>query len=324
MTMRHGLERLPTENELMNRDQRGGFTLVELLVVIGIVNLAVALLAPATLQSREAARLKACEANLKEIGLATHAYIKTHRHLPSGYVSSGSSQYISTTVPQKILIPLGKPIGGKTYAVDFGPPPSSYSEWRLNFDWGWHSKLLPHMRGEVPKIDYTQRKNSSANISAMRAVIKPYVCPSARLPGKRPGGFGYTTYRCSMGTRPTNGVMYRSSKTRLGDVADGTTQTLLIGETLIGLWGDGYSCCARVADDNNDNIPDRMVANQPRAFDTWWTNSGVHYFGFGSWHPDVCPFVFVDGHVKSLNKKIDFKVFKALATRAGKEQVKVP
>jgi len=127
-----------------------------------------------------------------------------------------------------------------------------------------------------------------------------------------------------MGTRPTNGVMYRSSKSRLGDVADGTTQTLLIGETLIGLWGDGYSCCARVADDNNDNIPDRMVANQPRAFDTWWTNSGVHYFGFGSWHPDVCPFVFVDGHVKSLNKKIDFKVFKALATRAGKEQVKVP
>ena len=112
MTMRHGLGRLPMENELMNRDQRGGFTLVELLVVIGIVNVAVALLAPATLQSREAARLKACEANLKDIGVATHAYIKTHRHLPSGYVSSGSSQYIAASVPQKLLIPLGKPVGG--------------------------------------------------------------------------------------------------------------------------------------------------------------------------------------------------------------------
>ena len=121
--------------------------------------------------------------------------------------------------------------------VDFGPPPSRYTEWRSSFDWGWHSKLLPHMREEVPKIDYTQRKDSSANLSAIRAVIKPYVCPSARLPGKRPAGFGYTTYRCSMGTRPTNGVMYRSSKTRLSDVADGTTHTLLIGEIADGFLG---------------------------------------------------------------------------------------
>ena len=322
--MRHGLERLPTENELMNRDQRGGFTLVELLVVIGIVNVAVALLAPATLQSREAARLKACEANLKDIGVATHAYIKTHRHLPSGYVSSGSNQYIAANIPQKILIPLGKPIGGKTHVVDFGPPPSRYTEWRLHFDWSWHSMLLPHMREEVPKIDYTQRKNSSANLSAMRAVIKPYVCPSARLPGKRPGGFGYTTYRCSMGTRPTNGVMYRSSKTRLSDVADGTTHTLLIGESLMGLWGDGYSCCVRVADDNNDNVPDRMVGNQPQAFDTWWTNAGVHYFGFGSWHPDVVVFGFVDGRATTVDKNIDFAILKAMATRNGGEPVTLP
>ena len=184
--------------------------------------------------------------------------------------------------------------------------------------------LLPHMREEVPKIDYTQRKTSEANLSAIRAVIKPYVCPSARLPGERPGGFGYTTYRCSMGTRPTNGVMYRSSKTRLSDVADGTTHTLLIGESLMGLWGDGYSCCVRVADDNNDNIPDRMVANQPQAFDTWWTNAGVHYFGFGSWHPDVVVFGFVDGRATTIDKNIDFKILKALATRNGREPINLP
>ncbi|GIT29934.1 MAG: hypothetical protein Ct9H300mP1_19800 [Planctomycetaceae bacterium] len=68
--------------------------------------------------------------------------------------------------------------------------------------------------------------------------------------------------------------MFRNSRITFRDVEDDDTHTILLGESLMGLWGDGYSCCARVADDNNDNVPDRMVGNQPQAFDTWWTNAG--------------------------------------------------
>jgi prepilin-type N-terminal cleavage/methylation domain-containing protein/prepilin-type processing-associated H-X9-DG protein len=65
------------------RHRTPGFTLVELLVVIGIVGLLVALLMPALARAREAARTVACASNIRQIGLANFAYAGRHRgHLP--------------------------------------------------------------------------------------------------------------------------------------------------------------------------------------------------------------------------------------------------
>lgn len=70
---------------LSNRS-RIGFTLVELLVVIAIIGILVGLLLPAVQAAREAARRMQCSNNLKQLALSLHNYESAHKTFPPGSI----------------------------------------------------------------------------------------------------------------------------------------------------------------------------------------------------------------------------------------------
>ena len=215
------------------------------------------------------------------------------------------------------------------------------NEWLVSPFWGWQALILPQMDASTVGVNFQQDRFSSNNLAAMQTLIKPYTCPSSGLPSSRPNGFGYSNYRGSLGFRNinvasdhtdptdlsspllpvTNGMMFENSAVRDGDVSDGMSNTIMIGETAFGIWGEGNSCCARPRLD------------QP-LFDGWWPDpdssyrdmngNGItdrQYFGFGSQHKDLSNFVFADGSVHKLAKNIDQTTLFSLCTRNRGERI---
>ena len=97
------------------RQRRGAFTLVELLVVVGIIAVLVSMLLPALNKAKEAASQVQCQSNLKQIGIALMMYAQANRGYPPpaedavGY-STGTGignilvkqKYIQSTYDQQV------------------------------------------------------------------------------------------------------------------------------------------------------------------------------------------------------------------------------
>jgi len=59
-------------------------------------------------------------------------------------------------------------------------------------------------------------------------------------------GIGYCNYRGCTGTNNSNGAFFMNSSVSDQNIKDGSSSTILFGETQFGFWGDAASCCARV------------------------------------------------------------------------------
>jgi prepilin-type N-terminal cleavage/methylation domain-containing protein/prepilin-type processing-associated H-X9-DG protein len=97
--------------------RHGAFTLVELLVVIGIVAVLMGVLMPVLTSARASARKVACLSNLRQIGVAVHSYANDSRgNIPFGPKAppflSPADLYPSTGAPTSLIsLASGAPVG---------------------------------------------------------------------------------------------------------------------------------------------------------------------------------------------------------------------
>jgi prepilin-type N-terminal cleavage/methylation domain-containing protein/prepilin-type processing-associated H-X9-DG protein len=276
--------------------KRTGFTLVEILVVITIIGVLIALLLPAVQGAREAARNVSCRNNLRQIGIAMQVYYSEHDCFPPAFM--GSAQGF------------------------FGP------------HWSWSAFLLPSLEQQSLYDSLGVATQPFGNGVAFaqpcpntQMSLSVFVCPSDGGPALNSdkGQFAKSNYRGIMGNiaQPTvafgvanNGIVYLNSCISTGDITDGTSNTLLVGECSLSATPVHYGALwAGMRGSDSDGViwvSDTM----------WWIDSSPDYCinghqpqAFGSKHPGGATFLFADASVHFLSESINGQTLEWLAAR---------
>jgi len=192
-----------------------GFTLIELLVVIAIIAILVSLLLPAVQQAREAARRTQCKNSLKQIGLAMHNYHDSHTTFPPGWVDQNASTSANWGWACYLLPMLEQGNMYRSLAIgndSLGATLDDVTRFRFL------TTPMPMFRcpsDTAPEIN-TQHTVVSATGQLQAITTSNYVGAN---------GGGDWTYDVDLA-----GTFGRNSKTRIRDFADGTSNTIVVGE----------------------------------------------------------------------------------------------
>lgn len=312
----------------INHRRIRGFTLIELLVVIAIIAILIALLLPAVQQAREAARRTSCKNNLKNIGLALHNYHDTIGVFPFGF-DERETLWSAMILPQLEQSNLYQTL-----------------IWKESGAGNWNS-------------------NGSPNEKACGTLFPVFRCPSMAvaehvtnqgIPGRVP-----TSYRAVSGSNAVsddkstvpaghpvvaledqtglNGMFYGCSSVRFRDITDGTSNTLMIGESFTDprfvkdgqgmdywLFGapqtGGWDCRPgdRGGTEHSEGLGSTYWHINTRVRDPGM-NGRIMELTFGSYHVGGAQFALADGSARFIGENIDLGVLRALGSCGGGEVI---
>ena len=323
----------------MNRT-RQAFTLVELLVVIAIIGVMVGLLLPAVQAAREAARRMSCGNNMKQLGLALHNYHSTYNVFPPARFASGQlNNNVGNAIPVKNTT-------GWAMLLPFLEQQAAFEMY--NFDVCSSSSRRGNYPASAPVMG-----NDTINEPIYSQRFSFLECPShvdaGEMLSRDPGTENLyslrnarrTSYFFSTGQYTDDNSIYPNLASRrlrglgafgtdgaakFGDISDGTSNALAIGESRggrtkrdpwwgpWGLNGTRTCCFGVVMADNNTAVPGTPITfnaahqrdyhinsafnNDPQRRQFAWT--------FGSQHPGGAQFTLCDGSVTFLSDSLDY------------------
>lgn len=293
-------------------ERRGGFTLIELMVVISIISVLIALLLPAVQKVREAAARASCANNLHQIGLAFQMYHDNWRNLPPNRLSDLHATWAVLIMPY----------------IEQG---NLYAQWDLAkfyYDQTDVARLTPVSTYFCP----SRRSAKSAPGHSVSGDQNDDTGPT--LGPFVPGALG--DYATCTGTENCDGCdcdgyafngAFRAAMNQYGqmlgnlafaDITDGLSNTFFAGDKHVQIQcfgcgaldcslynGDYWMCSSRSAG------PNYPIAQKP-------TDAVI---GFGSYHPGICQFLFGDGSVHPISTSTDPNILALLANKSDGQPI---
>jgi prepilin-type processing-associated H-X9-DG protein len=277
-----------------------------------------------------------CGSNMRQIAIAMHNYHNDYNKLPTG----------------GLKIPTAYRVGWAGYILPYLEQDNRYRDARTVAPGSFESSGASAWR--TPAL---------RDHPLFASPIKVYVCPSSELGSLSPDNPENTTnpnaryqaalhYRANGGSGRVfiqgtwgrhqwwtdTGVIYPASRTNLGGIPDGTSNTLLLGETSSAIgrarsngwhgiqpWTWGYYNYEPATTPPNPAAGWLMIDHKAVTYPIGYTGSFfANETPFTSNHAGGVNVVFCDGSTRFLPKDTNLLLLQQLATRAGGEVVELP